>query len=260
MKNLPVKLLVTDFDGTIHAEMEIPPISPSLQRAIADLQKAGGKWMINTGRDLPGLLEGLARAHVTIKPDFLGLVEREIYLHDGFRYVAWEPWNQACARHQQEVFDRVKRDLPEIVAWINQRFQATLYADSWSPFCLIAENNHDTDAIMVFLEDYCRRQPNLAVVRNDVYVRFSHSGYDKGTVMSEVARLMRIEPAAILAAGDHYNDLPMLDEKRARWLVAPANAIPAVKVALRRQGGFISSQPWGHGVADGLQHFLSKTQ
>ena len=57
----------------------------------------------------------------------------------------------------------------------------------------------------------------------------------------------------IFAAGDHFNDLPMLLNEHACWLVAPANAIPPVKEAVWREGGYVSDRLWGHGVADGLE-------
>jgi hypothetical protein len=38
--------------------------------------------------------------------------------------------------------------------------------------------------------------------------------------------------------------------------VAPDNAIAEVKTVVRGQGGYVSHQPWGHGVARGLEHFL----
>ena len=62
----------------------------------------------------------------------------------------------------------------------------------------------------------------------------------------------------VLAAGDHLNDLPMLSGEFARCLAAPDNAVGAVKDAVRRQNGYVSHQPWGHGVARGLEFFLEK--
>ena len=65
--------------------------------------------------------------------------------------------------------------------------------------------------------------------------------------------------AGVLAAGDHLNDLPMLRRERADWLVAPANAVPAVKAAVWSQGGFVSGRPHGHGVGEGLALALAAT-
>ena len=91
-----------------------------------------------------------------------------------------------------------------------------------------------------YLNAYCAQVPRLTVVRNDVYARFSHEAYSKGTALSEIARRLDVRRDHILAAGDHLNDLPMLSQEHARWLVAPSNAIELVKQTVRRQEGFVS--------------------
>src|SRR6266571_2963246 len=257
--NLPIQIISTDFDGTLFAEFENPPVPGELQRLLGRLQQDGCKWVINTGRDLSSLLETLARARLSVRPDYLVVVEREIYVHDKAQYVGCEDWNRACAQAHAELFARVRADLPRLVDWVNERFAATVYEDSYSPFCLIAENNGDAGSIHEYLSEYCARVPGLTVVRNDVYARFSHEAYSKGTALSEIARRLGVSRDYILAAGDHLNDLPMLSQKRARWLVAPSNAVELVKQAVRRQEGFVSDEPHGYGVARGLEFFLEAT-
>src|SRR5256712_9147487 len=254
--NLAIKLISTDFDGTFFAEFENPPVPEELQRLIGQLQAAGVKWVINTGRDLSSLLEALARAHLSVRPDYLVVVEREIYVHEKSQYVGWEDWNRTCSQAHADLFARVRDDLPRLVAWVNERFDASVYEDSYSPFCLIAEDNRDADVIHEYLKAYCAQVPRLTVVRNDVYARFSHEAYSKGTALSEIARRLGVSRDYILAAGDHLNDLPMLSREHARWLVAPSNAIEPVKDAVRRQDGFVSDEPHGSGVARGVEFFL----
>jgi hydroxymethylpyrimidine pyrophosphatase-like HAD family hydrolase len=91
-----------------------------------------------------------------------------------------------------------------------------------------------------------------------VYIRFSHSAYNKGTALAEIARRLQISPSEILAAGDHYNDLPMLTPTIARWLVAPANAIPLVQQQVLEAGGYVSKRPQGEGVAQGIEFCLEQ--
>lgn len=255
---LPIKLISTDFDGTLFAEFENPPIPASVITLIGDLQRRGAKWVINTGRDMSSLMEALARAHIPIQPDYLVLVEREIYSHDGAQYVGLAEWNAACAHAHTELFARVRPHVPALVEWVNRQYRATVYEDAFSPFCLIAENNSDADAIHAHLDQLCARIPHLTVVRNDVYARFSHADFNKGTALTELGRRLGIGPESSFAAGDWLNDLPMLDVKRARCLTAPMNAIEPVKEAVRRQAGFVSQLNRGEGVADGLRYWLKQ--
>ena len=254
---LPIKLISTDFDGTIFSEFETPPIPPNLTELIGSLQAHGAKWVINTGRDMSSLMESLGRSHIHIQPVYLVLVEREIYERQGGRFVSVKHWNDACTADHQALFGRVRQDVPTLATWINTRFEASVYDDPHSPVCIIAENNSDMDAIHARLEEYCGTVPGLTVVRNDVYARFSHEDYNKGTALAEITRLLDLTRAQVFAVGDHLNDLPMLTREFARCIATPANAVPAVVAAVREQGGYVSQLAQGRGVRDALMHFLN---
>lgn len=253
---LPIKLISTDFDGTIFSEFETPPIPQDLTELIGRVQARGAKWVINTGRDMSSLMESLGRSHITIQPDFLVLVEREIYERQGGRFVSVKSWNDACTADHQALFDRVRLDVVTLANWINSSFEGTVYADPHSPLCVIAANNGDMDQIHARLEEYCQTVPYLTVVRNDVYARFSHVAYNKGTALAEITRLLDMDRSQVFAVGDHLNDLPMLKREFARYIATPANAVPDVVAAVRRQNGFISHLPQGRGVHDALTHFF----
>src|SRR5262249_38765466 len=143
---------------------------------------------------------------------------------------------------------------------INSRFHARIYEDAYSPFCLIAGNNGDADVIHRFLADYCRTVPHLNIVRNDVYARFSHAAYNKGTALAELSRRLSIKPDVVFAAGDHLNVLPMLSRLYALFLAAPSNAVDLVKTAVRDQDGFLSQFPHGLGVADAIKYYLENNK
>jgi len=255
----PIKLISTDFDGTIFAEFENPPIPQALQELIGGLQARGAKWVISTGRDMSSLMEALGRARVSVHPDFLVLVEREIHCHHHSSYVGLEEWNSTCHRAHAEVFALALPHVARLREWVSTRFPATtLYADSYSPFCLIAGNNGDADAIQAHVEEFCRTIPKLAFVRNDVYARLCHADFNKGTALGEIARLLGLQPAQVFAIGDWLNDLPMLDRRFAHYLAAPAHAIEPVKSTLRTAGGYVSPLAHGNGVADSLRYHLRR--
>ena len=255
---LPIELISTDFDGTLHADFEDPPVAPDLEQLIKKLQGQGTKWVINTGRDLSSLMESVGRARLSIRPDYVVVVEREIYELRESQYLGLRGWNDQCSEAHMELFGGISSFVPELKNWINSRFKAILYEDNYSPLCLIAENNSDADAIHQYLTAFAAKIPDLAVVRNDVYARFSHTAFNKGTALQEIARRHAITTDKILAAGDHLNDLPMLRSDVARWLVAPMNAIPEVKQHVLEQGGYVSRQSFGWGVARGLEKALGE--
>lgn len=251
-----LRLVSTDFDGTVFAEFENPPVPRGLQELLIQLRQTGVPWVINTGRDLTGLMEVIARARLVVRPDYVVAVEREIYQHTPAGYVPFGDWNDRCARDHADLFARVHADIPRLRAWIEAHHAAEVYQDPWSPLCLLADSNAEADGIEAYLQAYCRTIPNLTFVRNDVYARFSHAAYSKGNALTAIARHLGIEPADVFAAGDHLNDLSMLDRAVAGHLVAPANAIPAVKETVARQGGEVSPLPQGHAVEAALRRIV----
>jgi hydroxymethylpyrimidine pyrophosphatase-like HAD family hydrolase len=253
---LPIKLISTDFDGTLFAEFENPPVPRHLQQLIARLQADGAKWVINTGREMSSLMETLARANISVAPDYLVLVEREIYRHDNSQYVPLADWNAACTRTHADLFALIEPALPPVITWLKDHFHASIYEDAYSPLCLIARDNPQMDAIDAYLQAFCQSFPDLTVVRNDVYARFSHRAYNKGSALGEIARHLGIHSGEIFAVGDHLNDLPMLSRQYAAFLAAPANAVTPVKEAVHLGGGFLSARAHGHGVADAIKYYL----
>lgn len=250
----PFDLLSTDFDGTIFAEFEDPPVAPALVDLIERLQAQGVKWVINTGRDMGSLMESLGRAALRVRPDYLILVEREIYVHSNSRYLSFDPWNARCTADHAALFERIADELPEMTQWVEENYpETTIYSDIYSPFCLIANSNRESDRIQAALDARCAAIADLAFVRNDVYSRVCHAAYSKGTALEHLAEELGLDSTRILAAGDHLNDLPMLSASVARWLVAPVNAVPQVKRQIIDEGGHVSGFAHGFGVAAAIE-------
>jgi hydroxymethylpyrimidine pyrophosphatase-like HAD family hydrolase len=67
--------------------------------------------------------------------------------------------------------------------------------------------------------------------------------------------LLDVPRENIFAAGDHHNDISMLDGKVAAMPSCPANAIDEVKDAVRTAGGYVAQHEHGAGVHEALRHF-----
>ena len=256
MAERELKLICTDFDGTIHDDRCDPPIAPEFEAAVLAHQQRGVKWVVNTGRELSSLLEELARSEIKARPDYLVVVEREIYIHQRAQYVAHQEWNDRCDSVHARMFADLEEEIPKLFAWVNEQYQVTAYEDPWSPFCLITDHVDQTEEIVEYLESWASGWPELAIVRNDVYARLSHVDFNKGTALQEVARLGGAMPEEIFVAGDHFNDLPMFDPKIAHGLAAPSNAMPMIQETVRRHGGLVANQKSGLGVAEMLEEWV----
>lgn len=255
-----IRLLCTDFDGTLYSETMSPRIPPGLIDCISSMQKNGTLWMINTGRDRDFLLESLLEHNEGLLPDYIGVVEREVYTLRSDTYHPVLDWNKHSQSVHQALFDKHSNLMLEVSEWISGRFDAHVYEDKHSPVCLIARCNEDADQIHRFVDEKLRYHNDLAWVRNDIYARFSHSSIHKGTLVGEIAKRHHISREQILVAGDHFNDIPMLHPDIAHHLVAPGNSIPAVIDHVTRHEGTIASKPAGNGILEYLQGLDSRVQ
>ena len=111
--------------------------------------------------------------------------------------------------------------------------------------------------ICEFIDAHANLPRELSYERNTVFLRFSHIGYNKGTALSELARMLDIPPAHIFAAGDNHNDLSMLDHAHAGMIACPVNAIDEVKTAVASFGGFTATRPASEGMAEAFEHFFA---
>jgi HAD superfamily hydrolase (TIGR01484 family) len=256
-----MRLICTDFDGTIYDPSEEPPVSVEFVNWVKKTQASGGKWVINTGRELhsrqefASLLQILGLIQLDVQPDFIVSVERHIHVHERGEYLDHKEWNESCVVHHQTLFEKAGDLMHRMREWIQIHTKAHIYEDDWSPLCIIANHVDDANLIHARVQEECTALPDLTVMRNGNYFRFSHVGYNKGTALSEIARLLEIQRKDIFVAGDHFNDLTMLDGKHAGFTAAPSNAISEVKELVQSIGGYIAQRPCSSGVAEALNHF-----
>jgi hydroxymethylpyrimidine pyrophosphatase-like HAD family hydrolase len=251
-----IRLLSTDFDGTLVDHFANPPVDPALFRMLEVLRGRGVHWAINTGRDLPFVDEGLREFGFPVEPDFVLTAEREVF-HRGAGG-GWEDfgdWNRRCYRAHDELFTGASGLLEDIARFVRENVSANPIYEGSRMVGLAAETEAEMDRICAFLEQERSRVPGFGYMRNTIYVRFCHEAYSKGTALAELARLMGISREEIFAAGDHYNDLPMLDGCFAKWVCCPGNAVAAVQESVRRAGGYVARGRCSTGVVEALEHF-----
>ena len=255
---MKIKLLSIDFDGTLVSRVSEPVLDARCMQLIRDLQRGGVLFSINTGRSVDLLESGLTDFEFPVNPDFILTTEREVF-RPGSNGEKWEPfgdWNERCARDHAELFSSSESILAEVVDFVNQKTKAQLLYHSQGLEGLRAENEEEMDRIVEFIEGARTKEPKFNFQRNTIYLRFCHADYHKGAALAELARLIDIPRENIFAAGDHHNDISMLDGQVAAMPACPANAIQEVKATVRDAGGYIAECQHGAGVHEALEHFL----
>ena len=228
-------------------------------KLIGELQSAGVLFSINTGRSVDLLESGLTDFEFPVQPDFILTTEREVF-RPGPNGEKWEPfgdWNERCARDHAELFLSAQPILAEVVDFVTQKTKAQLIYHAQGLEGLRAESDEEMDRIVEFIEAARTNEPKFHYQRNTIYLRFCHADYNKGAALAELARLIDIPRENIFAAGDHHNDVSMLDGQVAAMPACPANAIDEVKTAVREAGGYVAQRQHGAGVHEALEYFLN---
>jgi HAD superfamily hydrolase (TIGR01484 family) len=258
-----IRLLSTDFDGTLVAHHlsdnsgRTSVLDPNCMRLIGQLQQAGAIWAINTGRSLDLLESGLTDFDFPVHPDFILTSERDVF-RPGQNGRAWEPfgdWNSRVAQDHAELYASAAPIYAEVLDFVQRNTRARIIQERHGPEGLIAQNEEEMARIISFIDEARSAHPKFHYQHNTVYLRFCHADYHKGAALAELQRLIEIPPAHTFAAGDHYNDVSMLDGRYAAFPACPANAIDAVKEAVRGARGYVAQAECGAGVYEALRYF-----
>ncbi len=217
----------------------------------------GVAWGIATGRSLYQLIEGFNEASFPVLPDFVVAREREIYFPGQFgRWVPHDSWNQRCERDHERLFRKSKRVFAKVRKFIEAKTAARWVSVEGDAAGIVASSEGEMDEIQSFIEGLAR-QANLSFERNSIYLRFSHRSYNKGSGLVEAAERWGITPEHILAVGDNFNDLSMLQPEVSAACGCPANAVDPVKEFIRQRGGKVAGKPGAEGVVEVLGHYFA---
>ena len=262
----PIRLISTDFDGTLIEHGNPAPYAPLLVEVLHALRRRGVRWVINTGRTMPMLQEALEIFGLPIQPDFALTSEREVFRPASTGNGGWEDfgdWNERCARVHREMFAAARPVLEEALAYLQRHTGARAVYDErprggeGTPELagLVAQDELEMDGIVRFFDTLKARLPELDYQRNTIYLRFCHAGYDKGVTLSELGRLIDVPPEARFAVGDHHNDIPMLTGVHAHHVACPANSVGAVKQVVAEAGGYVAGSGYSAGVIEALRFY-----
>lgn len=252
-----IRLLSTDFDGTLVDHFASPSVSPALFETLLELRRCGVLWAVNTGRGLDLILDGLRQFEFPLEPDYILTNEREVFHRNSAgQWQDYGDWNQRCAQAHESLFQREGTLVAEVVRFLQDETSGEAIYDNDRAIGLITKTDEEMDRLVKFLLTARKRDSLFHYQRNSIYLRFCHADYSKGAALGELCRLTGVSNDETFTAGDHHNDLSMLDGRFARWPAAPSNAIDEVKTIVQNAGGYVANARCGDGVVEALLHFF----
>ncbi|MGJ8642892.1 MAG: HAD-IIB family hydrolase [Luteolibacter sp.] len=255
----PELILSFDFDGTLHDPADNPPVPTSFFETIRRLRETrNAVWGINTGRSMPQLVEGFIESNFPFIPDWVVAREREIHFPNSFgRYLPHNDWNKRCEKDIHKLFKKAKKTLKVIRHEIEEHTGAQYIEIDGEPAGLISRTEEEMEWIVAHITPIVAEVPNLGWQRNSIYLRFGHKNYQKGSTLSEVARLYELGTEHTFAAGDSHNDIEMLSADHSAFAACPINAVADIRTLVESRGGMVTQRTAGHGVVEALVEFFA---
>lgn len=253
---MPIRLLSTDFDGTLIGHEPDARTAASLTAALRDLRAKGATWAVNTGRQLWFALEGLEHVHLPHDPEFVLSSEKDIFRRIGEGdWEAFGEWNANTEKRTVDLLGRAAHVLEAVREMCAADKNIEILYENGRVGGLMTSDTGTMDRVVEKIRVLSAGVPDFSFNRNTVWMRFTHREIHKGSALAELARLLDIPRSDVLAIGDHHNDVPMLDGAAAAMVACPSNAVSEVKDLVRAAGGYVSPFPWSEGVADAIRHF-----
>lgn len=260
------KLIAVDLDDTLLSkELQV---TDRVKEAVAGVQKAGIHFTISTGRMYPSAARFARKLEINIPMiTYQGALIKNSFSGEVLLY---RPLELAYAREVIErvhrlgyhlnayVDDRllVERDTPEgrryaSIAGVEAEVVGDLlrFLDRDPTKLLTISSEPQLDQLCAELAPLYQGKMHISKSKPH-FLEFSHPRATKGEALAYLAEYFGVRREEVMAVGDSYNDIEMLDY--AGLGVVVANARDEIK----QKAGYVTLAPYGDGVVEALEKFV----
>jgi hypothetical protein len=232
---------------------------PAAIAMLNELESLGVAWCTNSGRareDQLGVLERSRAQGLRYMPAALLCCESLIFERHAGAYRALEPWNTYIVgelrRLRRAVRDQLAPDLPDLL----ERYHPDVYCtDEYTAFNVKMDDALH-ERFQAELERRLAPLTGYVIEHNGGWFSILPDTAGKGNALRHYAETRGFPTDRVLAIGDHFNDLSMLDGRAVRLVGCPGDAIPEVQAAIRHAGGYVASAGGPPGTVEVMRFFL----
>jgi len=254
-------MICLDFDGTIMRYDPTEHFHPDVILALNALEQAGLEWVAHSGRTYESqrdIITHCMEAHgLRHRPSAICHHECFIHVREGSVYMPLDAWNQQALRWLAELDALVQQPAMReaLDALVRAHHPEVYRRDNVTVFHLPGPDENRLPFVQE-LNALLERIPHAATICNGEWITINDKRLGKGNVLKAYLAYRELSPACVLAAGDHENDLSMLDGSVTPHVACPGNAYATVRDAVTRAGGYVATAHGPEGTLEAFQHFL----
>lgn len=253
------QLVALDLDGTCVRYEPQFEIDPRVVSFFQDVRtRLNLRWVMNSDRWATTMMELAEPLPPKAQPIALLSCQHLIFwrTEDG-GYEPHQPWNEQQETLHRQLWQKIQPFFPQWEKQLRDRFDLSFFLSDETAFAQCFTRWEDTLEARCLLREWLAPWPDVQVSGNHEWLFILHAAFSKARVLQECARVLKIAPSRIIAVGDGYNDISMLDGSFTQLVGCPANAAPEVQEVVRRAGGFLSTQKDGQGTLEVIRFYLA---
>jgi hydroxymethylpyrimidine pyrophosphatase-like HAD family hydrolase len=254
-----IRLLATDFDGTIFRYGNESHLYTAFSERISAMRADGAKWMVCSGRTLHNLRSASRRLlSLNIKPDYI-LVRHWLVMSEFLGI--WLPdivlTANIFSRRREEAL-RLSRMVANIVRELHEALHRCriVYVERFH-IRVQCRSDEDMDTALRIVEEYRVLSKFVTVGHGGVELDVRYIPYAKATAVAALAHRYSIPPDEILTVGDGRSDLGMMTAGIAAMIGCPSNGRRDTIQFVSERGGHIARRESLGGTIDVINAYLN---
>ena len=250
-------LISLDLDGTCVRYEPVLEVDPVIIDLLKTFYPAGLRWVMNSDRYSEMMVEIAERIEPDLRP--LAVLSSQRFIHfldEGKQYCPCSDWNQQQILMHSKVWDKMSRCFEDWSSIIKKNFQIMDCAVDEHVFAFMVPD-HETPDLRKLMLEFIKHWPDVKLSGNQEWTFILHGGFSKSRVLKKCAEVLGVKKADIIAVGDGFNDISMLDGSAASMVGCPANACREVIETVKAAGGIVAGTNYAAGTVEVLNYFLN---
>lgn len=248
-------LIALDFDGTSAVYEPQLAMHPGLLDVLGQLRDRGCGWVINSDRFTDTLVEIAELIPPALRPDAIMSAQRFIHVRSGSDgYDPMQRWNDSRMEMHRALWQDISPFFDDWQRGIEADFTIceSVVNDLVFAYRVPAGQN---PALRRRMLDHIRTWPNAQLSGNHEWSFILHADFSKAGLLEHYCAVRGIGTEKILAVGDGFNDISMLDAALTARTGCPADASPEVIAAVRACGGYVAGSNGPEGTIEVIRYY-----